>query len=131
MKTSRRSTTVVGDNVGMDGKSGFYGSNRGSGSAAAAVVVGNTGWTPVRRKLRRWADENRIASDRSNARTPSGPSVFYSVFHSRLSTCFAMLVTSSGGMCWYRVVIDICDQPMSSMTARVGTPSTSSMVAAV
>jgi hypothetical protein len=55
----------------------------------------------------------------------------HSVFHSRLSTCFAMLVTSSGGMCWYRVVMDICDQPMSSITARVGTPSTSSMVAAV
>lgn len=31
----------------------------------------------------------------------------------------------------YRVVMDICDQPMSSMTARVGTPSTRSMVAAV
>ena len=28
-----------------------------------------------------------------------------------------MLVTSFGGMCWYRVVMDICDQPMSSMTA--------------
>jgi hypothetical protein len=42
-----------------------------------------------------------------------------------------MPATSSAVMCWYRVVMDICDHPMTSMTARVGTPRTSSIVAAV
>lgn len=51
--------------------------------------------------------------------------------HSNPPTWSAMPVNTSIGTCWYRLAMLACDQPITSMTARVGTFRTRSIVAAV